>query len=581
MKKTWSLLVAALMLLSMVAGCTTEASTENPTQPAGTTQPATTQPATSQATSDGTTPDDNRPDDMADEQILRIAQTTLAAGLFNPAYTINGTEAKVDHLVYDSLFLITPDYNFEPKLCTSYEISDDSRTFTLHLAENVKWHDGQPFTAKDVQFTIEFMADPAYPGSQFSTVSFILGIDDYKAGTAQSIEGLKMLDDYTIEVTTKDVYAPFFITWCDLYIIAEHIWGDVDMATVTNQSELLRNPIGTGPFKLERFEVDQYAMLTKNEDYFMGAPLLDKIQLVLINAETAQGQLLSGELDIIDNSDFSDENLAPYKDGGYPIYTAFWATYQDVGCNLRENELLQDVNVRKALMHALDRQGVCDTIYNGYAVPANTLYSPFFWAFPGNDVLEPYVYDRDKAIKILTETVGWEFTDGVMYANGTPVSFDLYHANSAAGPIGKALVVFQQNFKDIGIELNLNTIEFAQLLDMVRAGEGWDFYQFAMGTGKDANALGVFGKEAIGKGNNFQGYYNPRVEELLAEGLTYVEIEKRKEVYAEIAKIINDELPSLFICNWESGMVTTPKLMNYSCSPNYGYPNLLNWYLAK
>lgn len=515
--------------------------------------------------------------DMAETQDLRISISGTPAGVFNPALTSDNTEASVTWLIFDSLLRYTPDYDFAPGIARSWEVSEDSKTVTLHLAENAVWHDGEKFTANDVAFTLKFMGDPKYPGQFYTKVSAIKGMEEYKAGTAADVEGIKVIDDNTIELTTAEVYAPFLSNLAEIYVIPEHIWSKIDISTAMEQTELLQNPVGTGPFKIKDFAVDQYCSFSRNDDYWEGAPKLQSVLLQSVNEETAQGQILNGETDIMYVDDMSEDSLAIYKNAGIPIEVSYWTSYREIGLNAR-NPLLQDKRVRQALATGFDRAGICKSIYNGYATVANTCYAPFFWAYPGDDALNQYAYDPEKAVQMLQEA-GWEYKDGTMYANGAPVEFTL--ASTSSKQADALLAVFQDNMKQIGIKVTVQNMEFATQLAALREGTGWDMYFLGMGTGNDADGRLAFASYSIGAGNNFTGYASEELDALLEEGVKYVDIEKRKPIYYEVAKFMNEELPSIFVCNWGSGTALNPKLRNYVASSNAKYYDIVNWYFAK
>lgn len=515
--------------------------------------------------------------DMADAQDLRISISTTPSGAFNPALTTDNTLAYVTALVYDSILRYTPDYQFEPGIAKSWEISEDSKTITLHFPENATWHDGEKFSAKDVLFTLKFMGDPKYPGQFYTKVSAIKGMEDYKSGKATDVEGIKLIDENTLEITTAEVYAPLLSNLAEIYVIPEHIWGKIDISTAMEQTELLQKPVGTGPFKLKEFVLDQYCSFDRNDQYWEGVPKLKTILLQSVNAETAQGQILNGETDMLSVSDMSQQSLDIYNQAGIPIDVCYWTSYREIGLNAR-TPLLQKKEVRQALCTGFDRAGICKSVYNGYATVAKTCYAPFFWSYPGDAELNAYDYDPEKAKAMLLEA-GWEYKDGTMYADGKPVEFTLCTVSSAQGDA--VLAVFQENMKSLGIKVTVQNMEFATQLAQLREGTGWDMYYLGMGTGSDPDGRLAYASYSIGQGNNFTGYANEELDKLLEEGVKYVDVEQRKPIYFQVAKLMNEELPSIFVCNWADGMAVNPQLRNYKITPNVKYYHILDWYFAK
>ena len=143
---------------------------------------------------------------------------------FNPLLSNTTYDNNVNNLVYSPLILLDENNEYKPGLAEKYEFSDDKLTITFNLRKDVKWHDGEPFTADDVLFTFTSMADPKYTGSRFNEISKIVGAQDYHDGKADSISGIKVIDKNTISFTYTDVYAPALSNFSQRGIIPKHIW---------------------------------------------------------------------------------------------------------------------------------------------------------------------------------------------------------------------------------------------------------------------------------------------------------------------------------------------------------------------
>ena len=128
-------------------------------------------------------------------------------GVFNPALATDSYDFYITDLVFQGLLQLNPDYELEGVLAESWEVNEDGTVFTFHLREGVLWHDGQPFTAEDVKFSLEYLADPNYPGSRASYVSSIKGIEAYTNGEADTVEGIEIVDGNTVVITTEEPYS--------------------------------------------------------------------------------------------------------------------------------------------------------------------------------------------------------------------------------------------------------------------------------------------------------------------------------------------------------------------------------------
>ena len=553
-RKLFSLLLVIAMISTLLAGCGGDKNATNNTP-------------------------SNDASKGSDKSIVRMALWSAPAGIFNPVLLGDDYDGAVAGLIYEPLVEMNPKFEFESGLAEKWEISEDSKSITFYLRKDVKWHDGQPFTAEDVKYTFEFISDPGYAGNKFSQISPISGANDYKEGKSDSIKGIEVIDDHTIKITTDEVFAPFLDKIAGIDVIPQHIWSKIEVSKALESTDILRNPVGTGPFKFEKFVPDQYVTVEKNEEYWAGAPKIDSIVLQVVNQDTAQAQMLSGEIDFMQLSSMNPDDLALYEDAGIQIQEVFYTSFQQIGVNIR-NPLLADKKVRQALTYAIDRQGIVDSLLHGHGNVANTTYPPFFWSYPGDEAINAYDYSPEKAIEILTKEVGWEYKDGKMYADGKPVKFSLvYPTGNKARELSAPVI--QENLKNIGIELDLQIMEFATMLAKVKDEKAFDLFLLGSGIGADPDVRNNFSTEAIETGSNYMGYSNTELDKLFEEGVKYIEIEKRKPIYFEAAKIINEDMPVIFLYNWSEGRAIAPKLKGVQSFAFGSYYKVNEWYIEK
>jgi peptide/nickel transport system substrate-binding protein len=485
-----------------------------------------------------------------DEAVLRYAMGTAPSGVFNPAFITNNYDRQIAHVTYEKLVDLMPSLEYEGELATDWSVSDDNRTLTFNLREGVKWHDGEDFTADDVRFTFEFMAHPDYSGSLFSNIAEIEGIQEYKDGTADSISGIEVVDDYTIKITTSNVFAAFLYEIAGQFIIPEHIWSTVSVADAANATDMLRAAIGTGPFKMSEYAPDQYVELVKNEDYWGGTPQIDRFIFVVVNPETQQMQLTGGEIDFLTTTDLNPDTMKFYEDSGMQIHTTliYNGAYQVIEVN-NQHPILGNKYVRQALVTAIDRESIVEFIMNGYAVVADTAYPPSSWAYP--EGLNKYPYSPENAIDLLVNEAGWEYTDGTMYADGEAVKFELLY--NGDNPIRAQIApLVQEYWKEIGVELEITSMEFSTLLDFEATGD----YELAMiGNGGGVDPSSVSNELASFGGFNTSLYANEVTDEWFREGATYINVEDRQPIYYQIAQQINEDMPYLFLYHWNEAQV--------------------------
>lgn len=562
-----SRILAGILALSIFAAC------GNP-EPSGSAKPtASTAPSD---TANNGTPKSEEP---AGEKIIRLGTISSPSGIFNPLYSNDDYTAYVTSLIFESLVTLDEKANLVPKLAESWEVSEDSKTVTFHLFENIKWSDGEPFTAEDVKFTLDTMADKNFTGLNSTYIQQIVGYEEKHDGTADGLSGVQVVDNYTISITTKEIYASLYEKiGRNIKIIAKHVWQDIPVADFEKNTELIKNPVGTGPFVLTEYVPDQYSVLEKNEQYYKGTPKLDKIIVQVVNPDTAQAQFLNNELDVIRVESLNPDDIKIYEDAGFEIRSNLLNAYQHMVINFND-PLLSNQDFRQAMAYAINREGIVSSLLYGYGNVANTIFTKEFFAYPGDDKLNDYAYDPEKAIEILTEKVGLEFKDGTLYENGSPVSLKLIYPSGNKAREGAATVI-QQNFKEIGIDLKLELVEFATLTSILQERSKDNFQLALLGNGFGADA-DVTQNVGTGGSNNHSQYSNAKVDELLKEGLKSLDNGERAPIYKEIAEILNDELPVIYLYNWERFTILTPKLKNVYITTYSFYDGAENWDISE
>ncbi len=440
-------------------------------------------------------------------------------------------------LVYDQLWILgpAPDYEPLPRLATSWE-TEDGKTWTFHLREDATFHDGVPVTAEDVAFTIEYLpqADPAwaYPDCICEPGS-IKAIDDYTV-------------EFTLEATIGGPYPAAF--WMPIF--PKHIWEPYkdDMLSYANYPL-----IGSGPFKLKEFKPAEYIWFEANEDYWGGRPYVDEVVFRTYGSEDALYMALkSGEVDIIGYSgcsalvvdDFREtENIEVIVSPGIGMV---WLSF-----NLYKDGPLQDLNVRKAIMHGIDRDRMIDLVYLGYAEKVDSFMYPEL--ADHNPNLPQYDYDPDLANEILDEG-GYIDTDNDGIRNdpdtGENLSFELIVPSDWTDEV-KAATLIKEQLEDIGIDIVMKVLDLDTFYEYLYVPEE-ELYDIGFGEeepGPHADWIWEFGRsyEAGGEGWNTAYYDNPDFDEALDKMLAEVDTTKRREYLYEMQMMMAEDLPYGFL----------------------------------
>jgi peptide/nickel transport system substrate-binding protein len=423
------------------------------------------------------------------------------------------------HLIYQNVFdgLLELNINSEviPGLAESWDISDDGLVYTFHLAEGVKWHDGEPFTSADVKYTYErIMSDNGFNGATLSN----------------ALESIECPDDNTVVLNLKSADATLLgsLAWYEHFIIPKHIYeNEADWATCEAAT---RKPIGTGAFKFVDYQQGSSITLEKNPDYFRGAPKVDRLIFSIIPDDaTAVQAFKNGELDLltgVPNSDVPAMQQDPEVKMG--VMTA--ARRYQVICNM-ENETMSKWEVRKAVALGINREEISQKGTGGLQAPAYGFYPPFLdWAYNA----DADIGERDVAqAQQLLEQAGYTKDANGMYLT---LTLDVF----TGGTYGDCGKVMAANLKEVGIDLKVNIIEMAAWAEKIEAGN-YELAMMAGFQGPDPDAMA----KRIGTGAvmNYSKYSNAKVDELLAKGKVLVTHEDRGACYKEVQAILAEDLP--------------------------------------
>lgn len=379
LKKALALGLSCAMAASMLTGC--GGKTDNPGTTSGSTSGS-----SSAAGSDGVIPYTSKlvevtADTKSAKDTLVFGSNGAASGCFHPTLQYSNYDREVIFLAFDRLVTKDADGNYVPSLAESYTVSDDATTYTFKLRQDVKWQDGEPFTAEDVAYTYETTCHPDFGKGYDEFSAALLGADAYHEGKADHVEGIKVLDDYTVEFTFANPYLDAMVKFIDKPVFAKHVWDQIPVGDWGDATELLQNPVGTGPYKVVEYVPDQYVKMEANPDYFKGEPIIKNFIFKVTNDETRPNEMAAGDVDMGEVNSFRTENVKTYIDNQIPI-----AEIPDVNATYlvfdTTDPILSDVNVRQAILYAIDRQGIVDAMQNGHGSVTNAPMKPSSPVYP-------------------------------------------------------------------------------------------------------------------------------------------------------------------------------------------------------
>ncbi|WP_373898093.1 ABC transporter substrate-binding protein [Haloimpatiens sp. FM7315] len=504
---------------------------------------------------------------------------TAPSGVFNPLVADTRYDVNVNAIIYLPLLKIDSKGEFVPALADKYEISEDQKTITYKLNSKAKWHDGKEVTAEDVIFTLTSLADPKYGGELSDVVSRIKGAKEYSSGSAKNVLGLKAVDKSTVQIELTEAYAPALIQISGLQTIPKHIWEKEPVEKWAEAKDLLSKPVGSGAYKLKEYKDGEFVKFSSSEDFFGEKAKTKNFILKVINGDTLQAELKNHSVDIANIKDIKKADIESVKKDGYSVASYEDFMFQYMGFNLR-NPKFQDKKVRQAFVYAIDRQAMVDKLIEGRGTGINTALLPTGWAYP-KEGLNEYKYDVEKA-KTLMKDAGWTLKDGTL-VNAKEEKFEV----TLKVPTGlkareQSALIIQEALKKIGVTVKIETMEFPTLMTQVVKNHEFDLYLMGNTLSADPDPKAFwYSKAASDKkgeiGYNIVGYRNEEVDKIIDEGLSTIDRAKRTETYAKFGKIINEDVPEVFLYVQNNDIAYNKNLKNFNPSTFDEFANIENW----
>ena len=411
-------------------------------------------------------------------------------------------------MIYSPLYMYNAD-GINYFLAKSIDTSDDNLSYTMHLRDDVKWSDGEKFTADDVVFTFEAMEKEENAGWAYSQLV-------YKEGAVK----IEKVDDYTVKLTMPFVNSAAVEMFSQIFIMPKHVYENV---TNFENNDVNTKPVGTGPYVMSEYSAGSYVKFTKNENYFLGAPSIDNIVYRIIeNENTAMTAIQSGEVDAWIgtpaqvaqmNLDSANLTVYPYQEGR--------VAYMMINAARVQNE-----DLRKAILYALDKKAIAD------AALLNSDYYDLLWSFmPPNSKF--FTKDVEKYEQNLEKSKEYLAASGVQKPE-----LNLAYSGSDTLQSTSALLV-QEQLEKAGFKVTLSGIDSKALSQQMKdKNNTYDMYfgDYIMGIDPDTFSS-LF---ETGAAYNYMYYDQPEINEMFAQGRKETDETKRKEIYTNIQKKIQD-----------------------------------------
>lgn len=438
-------------------------------------------------------------------------------------------------------------------LATSWVPAEEGRVWVFKLKRGARWHDGKPFTAEDVKFTLENVANPNVRALYRSALRGLRRVD--------------VIDEQTARIEFADPFPsfPIVVGWWIIPMTPKHLLDGKDL---NDLSDFAQRPVGAGPFKFKEAVKASHVLVEANPDYHWGAPKLKNIVFkVLPDINTVMAQLRAGELDLAQVEAIHRDALV-----GVP-HLRFRITEQPSAFFIALNNTrwpFTDKRVRQALMHGLNREAIISQIYKGTTPIATGAYARAFGPYYDSS-LKPYPFDVAKAKALLAEAGFQPGPDGILQKDGKPLAFELMV--DRGNPVREQIALFaQQSWKQLGANVRLTAEEWSVF---VRRGNllpgdydartGWRI------TAPDPDKTAEY---TTGGVSNHYGYSNPEVDRLMLQARQTLDKQKRIELYRRIQNIIYQDVPVVWINYRTEILAMNTRVKNF---PNLMLEDALFW----
>jgi peptide/nickel transport system substrate-binding protein len=438
--------------------------------------------------------------------------------------------ATISANIFNTLLRYNQNLDLTGELAQSWQVSADQKTITFKLKPNLKWADGYALTSADVLFTWQLVTDENTHSPYAS---------DY-----QLVKTAEAPDALTFVVSYEQAYAPALDSWSGLQILPQHLLKGQNIHTTT----FAQKPVGSNYYQLDQWNHGQNIRLSHNPNSVLGQANIDKIITRIIPEPAAQFlELMADNIDSMSLDPITYSRIIPARpqlQQNLNLYKELGNSYTYMGFNLKHKPF-DDIRVRKAINYAIDKQEIIDGVYLGLGINIASPYKPGTrWSNPD---LQPYPYDPAKA-KALLKQAGFADLDGdgILERDGKPFTFEIITNQNKERE--KSAVLIQRRLKDIGIDVKIRAIEWASFISrFIKTGD-FDVVVLGWGLGLDPDQYSIWHSSQQAPGQfNFIGYSNPKVDQLLEQGRTELNPDKRQKIYHEFAKILLEDNPIIYL----------------------------------
>ncbi|EOH95708.1 peptide ABC transporter peptide-binding protein [Enterococcus moraviensis ATCC BAA-383] len=491
---------------------------------------------------------------------VAVASDTQFKGLFSKIYYQDAYDYHYMRPSDEGLFGYDEDFVITDDGAAKLDLDVDNKKATITLKENIKWSDGEPVTADDLIYPYEVIGNKDYTGIRYDdNFTNIVGMEEYHDGKADTISGIKKVDDQSIEVTYKEMNPGMLQLDGGVYTSAmpKHIFKDIPIKDQEKSDAVRKNPVTYGPYYMSKIVTGESVEYLPNEHYYKGKPKLDKIVFTNVPTASIVEAVKAKKYDMVYS--MPTDNFPTYKDSeGYQMLGREELAYTYVGFKLgtfdkEKGEVIMnpdakmaDVKLRQAMGYAMDNDAIGQKFYNGLRTGATTLIPPIFKTLHNTDV-KGYQYDLDKAKKILDDA-GYKDTDGDgLRENPKGEKLTINFASMAGGETAQPLAdYYLQQWKEIGLDVKLATgrlIDFQAFYDKIKNDDPEiDVFQAAWGVNSAPSPAGLYSRNAAFNYSRFASEENDKLLKAIDSKASFDDT-KRKEAYDAWQEYMFEQAP--------------------------------------
>lgn len=491
---------------------------------------------------------------------VAVASDTQFKGLFSEVYYQDAYDNYYMRPSHEGLFSYDDDFVITDDGAAKLDLDVDNKKATITLKDNIKWSDGEAVTADDLIYPYEVIGNKEYTGIRYDDdFTNVVGMDEYHDGKADTISGIKKVDDQTIEVTYKEMNPGMLQLSGGVYMSAmpKHVFKDIPIKDQEKSDTVRKNPVTFGPYYMSKIVTGESVEYLPNEHYYKGKPKLDKIVFTNVPTASIVEAVKAKKYDMV--YAMPTDNYPTYKDSeGYQMLGREELAYTYVGFKLgtydkdkgevvmNPDAKMADVKLRQAMGYAMDNDAIGQKFYNGLRTGATTLIPPIFKTLHDTDI-KGYQYDLDKAKKILDDA-GYKDTDGDgLRENPKGEKLTINFASMAGGETAQPLAdYYLQQWKEIGLDVKLATgrlIDFQAFYDKIKNDDPEiDVFQAAWGVNSAPSPAGLYGRNAAFNYSRFASEENDKLLKAIDSKASFDDT-KRKEAYDAWQEYMFEQAP--------------------------------------